>query len=189
MRGAVREIGLRHTVVVTDDGVPALVQPVNDDSKPPFTTPGTAVLMTAVWVRPPALPVTVTPVAVGISLGGLTQAYTGQGLGPVATTTVPDVALRLTYNGSATRPVEPGTYTVVAVPADGSYSGTATALFTIQRASQFVTLAPIDLRVPLRFADSPVAVKATASSGLPVTLSVAAVMLAVAVPEVQPVST
>ena len=38
---------------------------------------------------------TVTPVAVGISLGSLTQAYTGQGLGPVATTTVPDVARRL----------------------------------------------------------------------------------------------
>ena len=47
-----------------------------------------------------------------------------------------------------------------------------TALFTVQRATQFLTIAPIDLRVPLRFAQGPVAVKASSNAGLPVTLSV-----------------
>jgi len=114
---------------------------------------------------------TVTRAAVAIALGNLVQSYTGEGLAPQVTTSLPEVAVTLTYNGSTTKPVVPGTYTVVATPTLANYSGSATGTLTIERATQRITLAPVGNTAPLRFATTPVQVAATATSGLPVTIT------------------
>jgi len=98
--------------------------------------------------------------------------YNGQGLGPTVVTSVAGVEVGYTFNGSAQRPVNAGTYTVVAVPADGNYAGSATGSFTIERAPQYAWLELTDPGVPLRFATAPVALKAWSSSGLPVNVTV-----------------
>ena len=65
---------------------------------------------------------TVTKVPLVIALENLTQSFTGQGLAPDLKTNLPDLALTLTYNGSAVRPVLPGSYVVVATPSDSRWS-------------------------------------------------------------------
>ena len=60
---------------------------------------------------------------------------------------------------------------MVAVPADGNYTGSATGTFTIERAPQYAWLELTDPGVPLKFTTVPVALKAWSSSGLPVTLT------------------
>ena len=101
---------------------------------------------------------TVTRVPVTIVLENLIQSYTGQGLTPNAKSSVADVALTLTYNGSAVRPVLPGSYTVVASPSEANYTGGATGTLVIERAEQYVTIQPLALKVPLKCASGPVAV-------------------------------
>ncbi|MFM8337068.1 MAG: Ig-like domain-containing protein, partial [Opitutaceae bacterium] len=70
------------------------------------------------------------------------------------------------------RPVNAGTYTVVAVPADGNYTGSATGTFTIERAPQYIVFAPLP-ETPLASIRTDVVLQASASSNLPVTLSLA----------------
>ena len=65
---------------------------------------------------------TVTKVPVVITLGNLAQSYTGQGLAPDLKTSVPDLGLTLSYDGSAVKPVLPGSYAVVATPSDARSS-------------------------------------------------------------------
>jgi multidrug efflux pump subunit AcrB len=63
---------------------------------------------------------TVTKVPLVIALENLTQSFTGQGLAPDLKTNLPDLALTLTYNGSAVRPVLPDSVTT-------AFQGTAQA--------------------------------------------------------------
>jgi len=73
----------------------------------------------------------ISPAPATISLGGLTQAYTGAPR-PVTTTTNPaGKNVSVSYDGSGTAPTNVGTYAVVATITDPNYSGTASGNLVI----------------------------------------------------------
>jgi hypothetical protein len=113
------------------------------------------------------LTVTATPATVVLS--NLTATYTGAPRLAVATTTPAGLPVVVTYNGSATPPVDAGSYAVVATVNDPNYSGRATGTLVVAKASQSIVFAalPTTLRVGVPFAFN-----ATASSGGPVVITV-----------------
>ena len=111
--------------------------------------------------------VTKTPVA--ITLAGLSQSYTGGGLVITPTAGQPGLAMSITYNGSALAPVAAGSYQVIVTIQDGLYQGSATGTLTIAKAAQSISF-PV---VADQFITNTLALAATATSGLPVTFSVA----------------
>ena len=76
------------------------------------------------------------------------------------------------YPRSTNVPTLPGTYTVV-VTANSPYSGSVTNTYTITKQTQFIIFQPLVSTLPLNQLTN-VQVAATASSGLPVTLSLGA---------------
>jgi subtilisin family serine protease len=75
---------------------------------------------------------TIRKAAATVTLGALTQSYTGSPLSPTAATTPAGLAIRWT-NAPQTAP---GTYTVRADVADPNYEGSASGTFTILQAEQ-----------------------------------------------------
>ena len=75
-----------------------------------------------------------------VSLGGLSQTYSGSAETATATTIPTGLAVTFTYNGSATIPTAAGTYTVVATINDANYQGSATGTLVIDKASATVAL-------------------------------------------------
>ncbi len=75
-----------------------------------------------------------------VSLGGLSQTYSGSAETATATTIPTGLAVTFTYNGSATIPTAAGTYTVVATINDANYQGSATGTLVIDKASAAVAL-------------------------------------------------
>lgn len=75
-----------------------------------------------------------------ITLGNLNQAYTGSPLAVTATTVPAGLPVSFTYNGSATPPTKPGSYSVVATVKTQDYYGTVTGTFVISQATASVTL-------------------------------------------------
>jgi hypothetical protein len=87
---------------------------------------------------------TITRMPVTLTLGNLTQVYDGAAKSVSVTTTPTEVYypsgaqpmtryLKVTYNGSATAPTEPGAYDVVAVVDSPDVTGTTHATLTIAR--------------------------------------------------------
>lgn len=70
---------------------------------------------------------TVTKSTATVTLGNLAQPYDGTPRIVSAATVPAGLTVNLTYNGSATAPTVPGTYTVNAQISDLTYTGTATA--------------------------------------------------------------
>ncbi|HEX8407929.1 MAG TPA: pectinesterase family protein [Thermoanaerobaculia bacterium] len=106
--------------------------------------------------------------AADISLTGLNQTYTGQPLGVSVITDPPNLATRVTYNGSETRPVNAGSYAVVATIVEPGYSGSTTGTLVIAKATATVTLGNLTHN-----ADGTVksATVTTDPPGLPVTIT------------------
>jgi len=78
-------------------------------------------------------------------------------------------AIAVTYNGSSTAPTQVGNYTVIATLIDPNYQGSATGVLVVGKAAQTIDFSgPADRS----FSATPIALSATASSGLPVTFSV-----------------
>ena len=78
-----------------------------------------------------AVTLTVTKVLATVTLGNLSQAFTGSSLGATATTSPAGLTVTYTYNGNATVPTAPGSYSVVATVSDANYQGTATGTLVI----------------------------------------------------------
>jgi autotransporter-associated beta strand protein len=76
-----------------------------------------------------------------IALGNLSQAYDGNAHPVSATTTPSGLAVRVTYNGSTSLPVNAGSYAVVATIADPAYYGTANGTLVVAKASAGIFLA------------------------------------------------
>ena len=66
-----------------------------------------------------------------VTLGNLTQTYTGSPLSATASTVPGGLTVTFTYNGSRTAPTAGGSYTVVATVTDSDYAGSATGTMTI----------------------------------------------------------
>ena len=112
---------------------------------------------------------TVFPGAVTVTLSGLSTVYNGSPR-PVSVNTTPaGLAVAVSYDGGASVPVNAGNYAVVATVADSNYSGAATGTLAIAKASQTLSFTALPDKT---YGDAPFAISATASSGLPVALSV-----------------
>ncbi|MEK7675741.1 MAG: MBG domain-containing protein, partial [Verrucomicrobiota bacterium] len=112
---------------------------------------------------------TVAKATATVSLSGLTATYDGSPK-PVTVTTVPaGLATSVTYNGSATVPVNANSYTVSAVVNDANYQGSGSGTLIIAKANQTIDFGALADKT---FGDAPFAISAAASSGLPVTFSI-----------------
>ncbi len=74
-----------------------------------------------------------------ISLGNLSQTYSGTAKAATATTIPTGLAVSLTYNGSATIPINAGSYTVIGTINDANYQGSATNTLLINKGTLTVT--------------------------------------------------
>jgi hypothetical protein len=111
----------------------------------------------------------VTKPNAAIAITNLSHVYDSSPHGATVTTVPEGLAVVTTYNGGAALPVAIGSYAVTSTVDDVLYGGTATAIFTITRMPQTV-----DFPDPgAQWTTSVVELAATASSGLPVTFSVA----------------
>ncbi len=75
-----------------------------------------------------------------VTLGGLTQTYDGTPRVVTATTTPPGLAVSVTYDGSASAPTDVGSYSIVAVIADPSYTGAANGTLVVGPGAATVAL-------------------------------------------------
>jgi hypothetical protein len=79
-----------------------------------------------------------------VTLGSLSQTYTGTAKPATATTTPTGLAVSFTYNGSANVPTNAGNYTVIGTITDANYQGSATNTLVIAQASGSVTLGSLN---------------------------------------------
>ncbi len=77
----------------------------------------------------------ISSASAALALGNLTQTYSGSAEAATVTTTPPGLSVTVTYNGSATVPVNAGTYTVVASSTSADYIGSVTNQLTINKAA------------------------------------------------------
>ena len=108
---------------------------------------------------------TISPAPIAIAFSGLAHVYDGTAKSAVVTST-PSVALNVAYPSGS--PVAAGTYPVTASSADTNHTGSGSAFLVIAKVPQ--TLA---FEVPATglVVGAPIALTATASSGLPVTFT------------------
>jgi hypothetical protein len=76
-----------------------------------------------------------------VTLGNLSQTFSGSPRQAMATTSAVGVNINLTYNGSPVAPTAPGTYPVVAKVANSNYEGSATGALVIGKANSMIALA------------------------------------------------
>ena len=101
-----------------------------------------------------------------LTVGNLTQTYDGSAK-PVSVQTTPaGLSMSVIYVGVTGTPVNPGQYIVRVSVLDSNYWAAATATMTINPASQTISFPAVGALVGV-----PVSLVATASSGLPVTLT------------------
>jgi hypothetical protein len=111
----------------------------------------------------------IAPATGTVTLGNLTQAYTGSPIYPSVTTVPANLGYSLTFNGSIAPAINPGTYTVVAAIQGTNYAGSATGTLTITGGTP-ATVALSNLIQT--YTGSPLAATATTSpAGLTVALT------------------
>jgi hypothetical protein len=84
---------------------------------------------------------TINKAAATVTLGDLTQTYTGSPLAATAATTPKNLTVDLTYDGSAAAPAAAGTYAVTATVNDTNYTGSASGTLTIEKAAAVLNVA------------------------------------------------
>ncbi len=95
------------------------------------------------FYRNPANIVGFTPsekLTAAVTLSGLNYVYDGTPKQATVSTDPSGLTVDVTYNGSATAPVNAGTYAVVATVNDANYQGSATGTLTITKAAATVAL-------------------------------------------------
>jgi len=75
-----------------------------------------------------------------VTLDNLTQVYDGAPKSATATTTPAGLTVSITYSGSAIPPTNAGTFAVVAIISDASYTGTASGTLEIAKATAPIVL-------------------------------------------------
>ncbi|MEO7310042.1 MAG: CARDB domain-containing protein [Chitinophagaceae bacterium] len=118
------------------------------------------------------LSVVVSKTAAAIMLTNLTQTYDGFAKAAIATTNPLGLNNTITYNGSSTLPVNSGSYSLVATITSPNYQGSTTATLIIGKASQTISISAIPDK---SYNSVPFTVAASATSGLPVVLSLVTV--------------
>jgi trimeric autotransporter adhesin len=126
-------------------------------------------ISTSYTFAPIAGTLTVITGSATVSLGNLAATYDGTGKSAAATTSPNGLAVGLTYNGSTNAPTDAGSYAVVATINSTNFTGSASGTLVIAKAAQSVTFGALPSTVNI---GAPVALSATASSGLPVVFAV-----------------
>ena len=85
-------------------------------------------------VTQPTATANITAVPATVVLGNLSPTYDGTAKAASAATTPSGLTVSLTYNGSASAPINAGSYTVVGTVTDANYSGAATNTLVIAKA-------------------------------------------------------
>jgi len=107
--------------------------------------------------------------AVGsVILSDLTQVYDETPIRPTSLTSPTGLTVNLTFDGTTNEPLNVGTYEVIGTLDDAIYQGASTNMFTIVKATNTITFAPIVNQTYT----SLVELAATANSGLTVTFAV-----------------
>lgn len=75
-----------------------------------------------------------------VTLGSLSQPYSGSALAATATTNPAGLTVTFTYNGTATAPIAAGSYAVLATISDANYQGSTTGTLVIGKVPTAVTL-------------------------------------------------
>ena len=115
---------------------------------------------------------TVTKVAVSVSLSGLSATYDGAAHAVNATTSAGSLPVDLTHNGISAVPIAAGSYAVVATVNSINYSGSATGTLVIAKANQAITFNALSDHF---MGESPFGFSASASpTGYPVSFAVVA---------------
>ena len=112
----------------------------------------------------------VAKAAATVTLNGLEQTYDGTPRVVTATTDPAELAVDIRYDGAFGAPTAGGTYAVSGMVSDPNWQGMATGALVVARAAQAIEFPPI----ASQWTTNVVQLAATASSGLPVTFSVAA---------------
>lgn len=87
--------------------------------------------------------VATSPAPASITLSDLFHTYDGTPKAASVTTTPPDIAVDVTYDGSPIPPSAAGTYTVAATIADSGYTGGASGTLTIAKSTATVTISQL----------------------------------------------
>lgn len=103
-----------------------------------------------------------------VSLTNLVYTYDGTGKCASATTVPGGLSVDYSYNGFAACPVNAGSYQVIGSISAENYLGSTTSLLVIGKSAQGITFGALPLFVE---GDSPYALPATASSGLPISFA------------------
>ncbi len=144
----------------------------NGSSTPPTAAGSYAVAATvadAFYTGSATGTLVVAKAAATLTLNGLAQTYDGTPR-VVTATTVPDELSRdITYNGSFSAPAAAGTYVVTGTVFDPNWQGAATGALVVAKAGQTVDFPSI----ANQWTSNVVTLAATASSGLPVSFTVA----------------
>jgi hypothetical protein len=111
---------------------------------------------------------TVNQAVATVTLSGLSATYDGAAKNATATTSPGGLPTTITYNGSATVPVNAGSYAVVATISSANYLGSASGTLVIARLGQTITFGALAART---FGDASFTLSATAASGLTVSFS------------------
>ena len=102
-----------------------------------------------------------------VALSNLRHTYDGVAKSVIVTTTPRSLPVTVTYRNGSAAPVNAGNYPVMATVNDSNYSGVATGILAVARATQTITFAPAS---SVNFSTNGVInLEATSSSGLPVT--------------------
>jgi hypothetical protein len=110
---------------------------------------------------PGTVSVTENKGAATVTLGNLSQAYSGSPLAATATTDPANLAVGFTYmqNGQPASATNVGSYLVTATINNVNYSGTTTGTLTITQAAQIITFTPPPS--PVLYGVAPIALSAT----------------------------
>ncbi len=108
---------------------------------------------------------TVNQATATVTLSGLSATYDGTAKSATATTSPGGLPVTITYNGSATVPVNAGRYAVVAMVNHANYTGSASGTLTIAKAKRTITFAALPAKT---LGDAAFPLDATASTDLPV---------------------
>ena len=100
-----------------------------------------------------------------VALSGLNATYDGTAKSVLVTTSPSGLPMTITYGGSATAPVNAGSYSVVATITDANYTGSANDTLTIGQQGQAITFGALTAK---KVGDTIFPLSANASSGLPV---------------------
>ena len=111
--------------------------------------------------------VTETKATATVTLGNLSQGYSGSAIAATATTSPANLAVTFTYTQNSLpvgSPISAGNYVVTATINNANYSGTATGPLTISQATQTIVFTPP--ASPVLYGVAPIALSATGGSSV-----------------------